>query len=108
MSRKFSLNKRLCNGEICCQAMTMDSHQCTRKAKIKFDLTKGKKIFGYEVIPKLKCCFFCLQHTVVLTGYTTNEIGWMMATYDLDWDEYLAINPSYLNVKMKEMGYKRK
>ena len=95
----------MCDGDTCCQAITQEGSQCTRRAKIKFDLTRGKKIMGIQVIPKIKCCFFCTQHAATLTGYAVYEIGMFLATKDLEWDEYIDINPDYLDKKMKEMGY---
>ncbi len=94
-----------CDKEKCeqlCQAMTQYGTQCSRKARINLDLRKGKKILGYQVIPKINCCFFCLQHAAMFTGYAVHEIGMLLATKDMSWDEYLTINPDYL---YKKMGY---
>jgi len=86
-----------------CQASTLSGHPCSRNAVIKLDLTKGKKIFGYTVIPKRNCCFFCLQHTAVLTGVALYEIGWFLAEKDLEWDEYITLHPEYLEQKIRDM-----
>ena len=95
---------RRCDGDVCCQVITHHGVQCTRKAKIKFDMTKGTKIMGYSVIPKFNCCFFCVQHAAIITGYATYEIGMFLATKDLSHDEYLALNPEYLDIQMKMLS----
>jgi hypothetical protein len=86
-----------------CQALTVSGHPCSRNSIVKLDLTRGKKLFGYTVIPKKNCCFFCLQHTAVLTGVALYEIGWLFAEKDLGWDEYVTLHPEYLEQKIREM-----
>lgn len=87
-----------------CQASTLTGKRCSRNAKIQLDLRKGKKILGYEVVPKTNCCFYCLQHAAVITGYQMYKLGWLLAESKLDWDEYIVIHPEYLDQKMKEMS----
>lgn len=93
--------------KIHCQSLVKNGKRCSRTARISFDLTKGVKIWGIDVIPKFNCCFFCTQHAAVYTGYGMVEIGMFLASMDLDWDEYIALNPQYLDKKMKEMGFSR-
>lgn len=94
--------------KIICQSSTSNGKRCTRKAIINFDLTRGIKIWNFEVVPKTQCCFFCTQHAAMYTGYGIVELGMFIATKDLDWDEYIALNPSYLDKKMKDMGFESK
>lgn len=102
--RKKNAEKTLCDGDTCCQAMTQNGKQCTRRARIKLDLTKGKKVYGYEIVPKTGCCFFCIQHTAIITGFAVYKIGWLLAEKNLEWDEYITLHPEYLKQKIKEMG----
>lgn len=95
---------QLCDGGTCCQAITQSGKQCIRRAKIQLDLTKGKKFYGIEVVPKTGCCFFCIQHAAINTGYAMYKIGWLLAESNLGWDEYITLHPEYLDKKMKEMS----
>lgn len=107
-SHKKSHMKRLCDGDVCCQALTMSGDQCTRQAKIKFDMTKGTKLMGYLAIPKINCCFFCTQHSAFIAGYSVHQLGMFLATMNMDSDTYIALNPLYLDKKMKDLGYRPK
>ncbi len=46
-----------CEDGICCQAVTANGKACKRKATYELDLTKGVKVLGIEVCPKIGCCF---------------------------------------------------
>jgi hypothetical protein len=96
--------KKMCEGDVCCQAVTHHGTQCTRRARIKYDLTKGQTIKGIQIVPKTNCCFFCLQHFAIMSGYALYKIGWLLAESHLDWDEYISIHPEYLEQKMKDFS----
>lgn len=83
-----------------CQAIKEDKKQCTREAKIKLDLTEGKSLFGYKIVPAMKCCFFCTQHAAIYAGYAAHQIGMNLATSKMSWDEYISINPDYAVEKL--------
>jgi len=103
---KRNAEKTVCGGDTCCQAVTKNGTQCVRRARIKLDLTKGKKIYGYKIIPKTGCCFYCIQHTAIITGFAMYKIGWLLAEKNIEWDEYITLHPDYLDQKIKEMGGK--
>ena len=89
-----------------CQAwVSATGHQCKRQAKIKFDLRKQRKFFGYN-LPTVNCCYFCLQHTAVYMGCYISQLSYLLATKDLTWDEYITVSPDYLDRKLKEMENK--
>lgn len=86
----------------CCQAKTRAGTRCTRKAVINVDLRKERKIFGYN-LPKINCCFLCLQHASLFLGVSISRLGNVLAESELDWDEYLALKPEYLNESIESL-----
>jgi hypothetical protein len=85
-----------CNGEVCCQAVTAWGYRCTRQAKIQIDLTKDRSILGYK-LPKVNCCFFCIQHAAIYTGLMSAKLSKIVAEAQLSWDDYLTLYPEYID-----------
>lgn len=85
-----------CGDRVCCQALTSSGSKCTRAARFQLDLTKERKVMGIT-IPRVKCCFFCTQHLIMYTGIAASKISQIIAESKLDWDEYIALNPEYID-----------
>lgn len=102
-SKKCSLKKCGNGTESCCQAITQSGLQCTRKAVFNLDLTKGKKVFGYEVIPPMNCCFLCSQHAAVWAAYGITKLGMTLNESRFSWEEYIALHPEYVENLQKQM-----
>jgi hypothetical protein len=86
-----------------CQEMTQKGIRCTRRAKIKIDTKKGKKIYGKEIIPKTNCCFFCAQHFAIYLGIGVLKLSVALAVKDLSYDEYIVIDPQYLEDSLNKI-----
>ena len=93
-----------------CQGYTLQGNKCTRNATVNVDLTKEKKILGFN-LPSFNCCFFCTQHAALVAGSGAMKLAELFMTKDLDGDQYLALYPDYLeNVipSMKDHPLSRK
>jgi len=97
-----------------CQSTTNDGSICTREAVYKLDLTKGKKLFGVTIVPKINCCFFCTQHakqlavTGIIKATDSIFIPYLLSQYDepsrfiVDENYREALlNPSAINLATK-------
>ena len=85
-----------------CQGYTLQGNKCTRNATVNVDLTKEKKILGYD-IPSINCCFFCSQHAALVTGSGAMKLAEWLMTINLDWDQYIALRPDYLENAIKSL-----
>lgn len=83
-----------------CQGLNINGKRCKNEAWFKFDLTAGKKMFGYNVIPAINCCFFCKKHAVLYAGYNAQKIGMILSTRHMDNDEYVGTVDSEFDVNL--------
>ena len=91
-----------------CQGYTLQGNKCTRNATVNVDLTKEKKILGYNT-PAINCCFFCTQHAALIAGSGAMKLAEWLMTMNLDGDQYLALYPDYFktleNTKLQIQEY---
>lgn len=94
---------RRCGNVKCCQAFTQRGTKCSRPATLIVDLSKSRKILGYQ-LPRAKCCFFCSQHASILLGVAVQKIAQTAAEYFYDWNEYIVLHPEYLSESAKNLS----
>lgn len=86
-----------------CQGKTQNGTRCTRNARVIFDGTQQRYIYGIP-LPTIDCCFYCLQHTAVLFGVGLHKLTELWAFKDMSWEDYLAINPDYLSEALQKVS----
>lgn len=85
-----------CGNVRCCQAITQRERKCSRVAVLIIDLSKRRTMLGFE-LPRVKCCFFCVQHAAMLLGVTMHKVTQIAAEYSYDWNDYVVLHPEYLD-----------